>query len=103
MNAVRFPPVEHLAFVIHHAAFRILAHAAAAERMRGRGLGPDARCCKRTLDVARADGCRGLGESVIDAGIDRLIAGARPSDLSLPVVERDAAPGIVVRDDEEGV
>src|SRR5262245_3755567 len=103
MDAVSSLAVEHLAFVVHHAALGILAHAATAERMRGRGLVPDARCSKWTLDVARADGLRCLGESVIDAGIDRLVAGARPSDLGLPLVERDAAAGIVMRDDEEGV
>src|SRR5262245_23915761 len=103
MDAVSSLAVEYLAFVIHHAALGILAHAATAERMRGRGLVADARCSKRTLDVARAHGLRRLGESVIDAGIDRLVAGARPLDLGLPFIERDAAAGIVVRDDEEGM
>src|SRR6476620_10235488 len=38
MHALFALPVEHLAFVIDHAACPILPHAAAAKRMSGRGL-----------------------------------------------------------------
>src|SRR5215467_5099663 len=95
--------IEHLAFVVAHASARILAYAAAAERMRGRRLGPHAGHGKRALDIARTDRLRRAGQSLVDARVDRLVGDARPLDGGAAVVEPDLALRLVMRDDEEGM
>ena len=88
MHALPPLAIEHLAFVVHHAAFRILSHAAAAERMGRCRFRAHVRRGQRALDVARADGLRRLGQGLIDAGIDGLVGHAGPVDLGAAVIER---------------
>ncbi len=92
---------EDLAFVVDHAACGILAHAAAAERMRRRGRHAHAGRGKRVLDVAPADRLGHLGQSLVDAPVDGLLTDFRPSDFEATVFEDEPAARVVVRNDEE--
>ena len=71
---------EYLAFVIHHAAVAVGAHAASAKRVRGERLFAHHRRGKRVLHIGGAGRIGGLAYDLADTLIDGLVDHIGPFD-----------------------
>ena len=83
--------IEDLASVVDHAAAAVLAHAAAAERMRGRRLVAHNGARERVLDILSAGFARDRRQDLVETAVDGLVAGPRPAELK-PVVLQPSGP-----------